>query len=145
MSTVLRTLTANLNSETSAKVQKRVDALMREVKYLNETQNELLLGIQQEGWTNERLEIICELNAFYQIVIGPLASSARERTGVLGEQIPILYGEMLRFDAIRSRKMRSLHKAFMEATSDLPAHIDLMTANQAYDLVKSLRMTLKWQ
>jgi hypothetical protein len=118
---------------------------MREIKYLHEAKNEFLQEIQQEGWNNDRLEVICELNAFYQVIIGPLASSARERTGVLGEEIPILYGELLRFDAKRSRRIRSLHQAFMDATSDLPAHIELLTANHAYDMITSLRMALKWR
>lgn len=145
MSTVLRTLTAGLNSDFISKIQSRVDALMREVKYLNESQSELLLEIQQAGWSNDRLEVICELNAFYQMVIGPLASSARERTGALGENIPILYGDKIRFDSNRNRKMRSLHRAFMEAISDLPATSDLMSANQAFDLIKTLRTTLQWR
>ena len=145
MSTVLRTLTAGLNSDFISKIQSRVDALMREVKYLNESRNILLSEIQQAGWSNDRLEVICELNAFYQMVIGPLASSARERTGALGENIPIIYGDKIRFDSDRSRKMRSLHRAFMEAISDLPANGDLMTANQAYDLIKTLQATLQWR
>jgi hypothetical protein len=145
LSTVLRTLTAGLNSDFISKIQSRVDALMREVKYLNESQSELLLEIQQAGWSNDRLEVICELNAFYQMVIGPLASSARERTGALGENIPILYGDKIRFDSNRNRKMRSLHRAFMEAISDLPATSDLMSANQAFDLIKTLRTTLQWR
>ncbi|MEI8356785.1 MAG: hypothetical protein WCG31_11970 [Deltaproteobacteria bacterium] len=145
MSTVLRTLTAGLNSDFISKIQSRVDALMRDVRYLNESRNELLLEIQQAGWSNDRLEVICELNAFYQMVIGPLASSARERTGALGENIPILYGDKIRFDSNRNRKMRSLHRAFMEAISDLPATSDLMSANQAYDLIKTLRTKLQWR
>lgn len=144
MSTVLKTLTTGLDSDFISKIQSRVDALMREVKYLNESRNDLLSEIQQAGWSNDRLEVICELNAFYQMVIGPLASSARERTGSLGEDIPILYGDKIRFDTVRNRKMRALHRAFMEAISDLPAPSDLLSANQAYDLIKILRMTLQW-
>lgn len=145
MSTVLRTLTAGMNSDFVSKIQSRVDALMREVKYLNESRSDLFTDIQQAGWSNDRLEVICELNAFYQMVIGPLASSARERTGALGENIPILYGEKIRFDSDRSRKMRSLYRAFMEATSDIPATSELMAANQAYDLINTLRTALQWR
>lgn len=116
---------------------------MREVKYLNESKNEILLELQQAGWSNNRLEVICELNAFYQMVIGPLASSARERTGALGENIPILYGDKICFNSDRNKKMRSLHRAFMEAISDLPATSDLMSANKAYDLIKTLQAALQ--
>lgn len=120
----------------------RVEALMRGLKYLQENDDKRLSEIKQFGWSLERLEIICILNAFYQIVLGPLASSARERKGVLGEETPIIYGELIRFDAERNRGIRAVHKAFSEIILGLPGQLNLITANHADDLVYILNKAL---
>ena len=142
MSDALKTLTTGLDSDLRKKIQVRVDALMREIKYLKENDDTRLSELEIKGWNSERLEIICVLNAFYQLILGPLASSAREKTGVLGEEIPILYGELLRFDTDRNRKIRSAHQAFTEIISGLPGQLNLLTASHASDVVFALNKAL---
>jgi len=58
--------------------------MLRELRFLKARQDRFLAVIQSAGWTDERLEVLCGLNFFYQLVLGPLASSARERFGILG-------------------------------------------------------------
>lgn len=142
MSEALKSLTAELDRDLKNQIQMRVEALMRGIKYLQETDDKRLLEIKQFGWSLERLEIICILNAFYQIVLGPLASSARERTGALGEEIPILYGELIRFDADRNRGIRAVHKAFSDIILGLPGQLNLITASHADDIVFLLNKAL---
>ena len=83
-------------------------------RVLSEIQNRQLLIVREGGWTQEQLEVLCVLcvlNSFYQIVLGPLASSAREHTGQLGSEIPVLHGSML-FDAQRARDISSGRRHF---------------------------------
>lgn len=142
MSETLKILTSGLDRDLRGKILARVDALMRGVKYMQETNNELISKLERQGWNLNRLETICALNAFYQIVLGPLSSSARERTGALGEDIPILYGELIRFDTARSRKIRAAHMAFTEIIAGLPGQTSLITASHADDLVYLLNKAL---
>jgi len=142
LSDILKLLTSELDRDLRNQIKRRVDALERGIKYMQETNNERLAALQRQGWSIDRIEVICALNAFYQSVLGPLASSARERVGVLGEEIPILYGDLIRFDADRNSKIRSAHKAFADIISGLPGGLQLITANHASDIVYSLDKAL---
>jgi len=142
MPTVLRSLTKDLDREMRVAVNTRVTAIEREFNYLRETQNARYTAVAREGWGGNRLSAIAALNAFYQLVIGPLASSARERTGVLGDEIPILYGELIRFDGPHARQIRAAYRAFLTSLSDLPVALDLLTANRAEDIVFRLYTAL---
>jgi hypothetical protein len=136
MSTVYDTLIKRLDPALRVTIQRRTDAMMRQIDYLRENGNTELIFIQTRGWTKPRLEILCSLNSFYQIVIGPLASSARRETRIgLGQKIPIKYGEEIVFDASRSREIRAVHSAFLALvqTTNLPNKF--LHANHADDLI----------
>ena len=91
---VLDTLTKRLDGRIRKRIRDRVDAMMREIDFLEEIEDPHLRFIQSKGWTKTRLNALCSLNSFYQIVAGPFASSARGRTKIgIGEKIPIKYGE----------------------------------------------------
>jgi hypothetical protein len=56
----------------------------------------------------------------------------------LGNDIPILYGELLKFDRQHARQIMRAYNAFMQAISTLPLSLDLLTANRAQDIVFTL-------
>jgi len=131
---VTSVLVRNLDRELRAHVLARRDAMLREMRLMTEREDASLSRLRVAGWNDERLEVLCGLNSFYQLVLGPLASSARERFGILGRETTILYGETLRFDADRSLRLRSAHRAFMEALAEIPDAIGIVTAPHFSDL-----------
>lgn len=135
MDRVTSILVDQLDRELRIQILRRREAMLRELRFLEEREDPSLLSIRRSDWTNERLEVLCGLNAFYQLVLGPLASSSRDRFGELGREIPIQYGELLRFDAERSRRLRRAHMAFMVAIGDVPDVQGLLTAPQFRDMV----------
>lgn len=134
MSSILTILTKKIDTEIRAQMFSRVETMIRQLKYLRETENSSLLSILSKGWTLERLEIICELNSFYQILLAPLASSARERTGAFGDDTVILYGT-LRFGKERAAKIRAAYRSFFNSVNKVGVTDRLLTANQASDIV----------
>lgn len=128
-------LVKNLDRELRSQIVRRREAMLREKTFLEERGDTRLLFVRDLGWTDERLEVLCGLNSFYQLVLGPLASSARERFGILGREVPILYGESLRFDEERGSRLRSAHMAFFAAFADLPDAAGLLAAPHFGDLL----------
>ena len=136
-------LVKNLDRELRTHVVGRREAMLREKRFLSEREDASLSSVRSFGWTDERLEVLCGLNSFYQLVLGPLASSARERFGILGREIPILYGETLRFDAERGSRLRSAHRAFVAAVADIPDAMGVLTAPHFSDLVFRLARNIQ--
>jgi hypothetical protein len=133
---VLDILTKRIDGQIRERIRDRVAAMMRQIDYLEETENPDLKFLQSKGWTKTRLNALCALNSFYQTVIGPLASSARGRTKIgLGQKIPIKYGEEITFDAARSTQMHSLHAAFLQFASSTGLPNRFLYANRADDLI----------
>jgi hypothetical protein len=143
MDPVTPILVAELDSDLRLRILRRKEAMLRQLRHLRETENAELILLVGRGWSMDRLEVICGLNSFYQIVLGPLASSAREREGVLGNEVPILYGDSLRFDREHALMVRRLHTAFMNAVRDLPVAPSMLTAPHASDLVFRLAAAVR--
>jgi hypothetical protein len=128
---------SGLDRELRAKILSRRENMLRELRFLREQRDEMLATVVAAGWSENRLSALCGLNAFYQLVIGPLASSAKDRFGILGMEMPILHGET-RFDHERTARLRAAHMAFMAALTDVPKAHRIMTAPHLSDLVYRL-------
>lgn len=100
MNPVLSILSKRLDYSTREDLQKRFEALMRGIKFEADRQSLYWLKVINRGWNYERLEILCCLNVFYQIILGPLASSSRggNQFGLITEH-PISYGRKLKIDS----------------------------------------------
>lgn len=138
MDNVLKTLTRGLDHNLKAQVASRVDVMIRELRYLEERRDDHFLFVQERHWPLAKLELLCVLNSFYQVVLGPLASSARDRSGHALEATPILHGS-IRFDRERAAKIKAAHGAFTRLVRTAGVDQDILAANHSYDLVLSLR------
>ena len=134
MDPVTSILVRNLDRDLRTHVLARREAMLREMRFMAEREDTSLVLLRSAGWSDERFEVLCGLNSFYQLVLGPLASSARERFGILGRETTILYGETLRFDAERSLRLRGAHRAFMDALVEIPDAMGVVTAPHFSDL-----------
>lgn len=112
---------------------------MREIGYLREKTDPNWLAVAELGWSEESLEIACSLNAFYQIVVGPLASSTRHsvKTG-LGSKTPIAYGELITFDQARSRAIEKMHAEFEKLVAKARIEQRVLYANHADDMLAEI-------
>lgn len=142
MSEVLSTLTGELEPEMRIRISERVNTMRRQLQYMLDAEDASITYVQSRGWELQRLIVVCELNSFYQAVLGPLASSARERCGSLGEDLAVLYGS-LRFDKNRARRVRAAHIGFMAIVAELEIPQELLTANHSADMVYQLSNNLR--
>lgn len=131
---VLAALTRHLDVKPRNAVARRHDAMLRELSFLGERENENLAFIRSRNWTDQRLSALFSLNSIYQEVLGPLDASARTGQAGLGSQHPIVHGSM-RFDAAHTARVRSAVEDFFTMVNELGFRRDWMTKNTCGDLV----------
>jgi hypothetical protein len=135
MTRVLGSLGSSVDADTRRRLRERVATLMRGLEFLDQKQSQQMIQVRQRGWTNERLEVVCELVAFYQIVVGPLASAARGRgPSGLGTKTAISYGSDMLFDREFSRASRVMEGDFKRMTFRVGVMKWWLVANDASDL-----------
>jgi hypothetical protein len=131
---VLVALTRHLDPKPRNAVARRHEAMLRELAFLGERENENLVFIRTRNWTDQRLSALFSLNSIYQEVLGPLDASARTGQAGLGSQHPIVHGSM-RFDAAHTARVRSAVEDFFSMVNELGFRRDWMTKNTCGDLV----------
>lgn len=131
---VFKALTKPLDYRPRIAVERRYKAMVRELVYLQERQNEHLVFLRKREWSDERLRVLFALNCLYQEVIGPLDASTRTSNVSLGWQHPISYGQM-RFDRGHSYVVRRATEDFFTMVSKLGFLRGWMTKNTCGDLV----------
>lgn len=114
---------------------RRVATLMSNARYLRETRAEYLAAVARQGWSMQRLETVFALSAFYLLVLGPLASSARGRGETMWRGVPIQYGDLIVFDDERARKVRAAQASFSAIAARVPGGLETVSANQAADII----------
>lgn len=135
-------LTEKLDLDLRRLVHRRVEAMEREARYLDETADSYLRVVMNSGWTLERLSVLCVLNSFYQFVLGPLASSSHSGNQAMDSGVVIRHGS-IRFDANRSRNLRAAYKAFVSSIDGVPDARSLLTAPHFRDLVFKLARAIE--
>lgn len=144
MDEILEILSRGLDWEVRRRLDMRRSAMVRQIEYLRSQQNEMLFFLEVRQFTVDRLNTICSLNTFYQIVLAPLASSARLKPPLgLGERVPITYGETIRFDAQRARNIRATHRAFLQLTRRFGIPENVLTASDAYEMVSRMMSRIR--
>ena len=144
MHRVLKALVTKLDRETRLSIGARADGLMRGVRYEAEKQSRNYTEASAAGWSMERIEVICCLNAFYQIVLGPLTAATRNELSVgLVRNIPIWYGEKVRVSNEEAMLLKACHNKFTAIMQELG--IDFWCLQSAYsnDLLYKLAHPLR--
>ena len=136
MHEILKVLSSDLEAKTKQIIQRRVDSLMRGVKFEKERNSPHILEARKNGWNIEKIEIICCLNAFYQIVLGPLASPSRSKTstGLLTEH-DIKYGKKVHLNSADIDIIGRCHDSFVNTIKKLGIDFWCLQANHAQDLI----------
>ncbi len=66
MDPVTPVLIGELDPDLRLQILRRKEAMLRELRYLRESENAELILLVGRGWSMDRLEVICGLNSFYQ-------------------------------------------------------------------------------
>lgn len=124
-------------------IDKRVSAFKRQLEYIKTKDNLHLIKLYSNNWNDEMLKVVFVLNSFYQFVLGPLDSSARSSTeNGLGSEIPISYGNSIKFNASRSKKINKAVESFNNIILKLEIDSFVMGLNSANDIVFNLAKEL---
>lgn len=128
-----------LDRETRTSVITRSEGLMRGVRYEAEAQSRTYRAAADAGWTVERVDILCDLNAFYQVVLGPLAAASRGdlRVGLVRD-IPVAYGKQVRLTGADAELLRECHNQFSLVTQRMGIDFWCLQAAHAQDLLYKL-------
>lgn len=136
MSQILQVLAKDLQPDTRRRLAKRTNTLMRGIRFLKQREEQNLSFVNQAGWTMECLEVVCDLAAFHQIVIGPLASSANnDSKSGLGSSIGIAYGVEMQFDHRSAGEFSAMNKTFLYMASRHGISKWWLVANDANDMI----------
>jgi hypothetical protein len=134
---MLESLTAILDPELRLLIDRRVDAMLRQIAYLRTQDNSP--RVVWNRWSLEQLQAICILNSFYQLVLAPLASpNATHPSSGLVHSVPVRYGSGLRFDAQTARQTAAARREFLHVTSRLGVPLPALRAAQADELLFAL-------
>lgn len=124
-------------------IEKRVSAFNSQLEYIKTQNNTHLTKLYSVRWNDEMLRVVFVLNSFYQLVLGPLASSARISSPCgLGREVPIIYGSSISFNTSRNRKINKAVEIFDAIIRE--AYIDhhVMGLNSANDIIYKLSKDL---
>lgn len=144
MHPVLNVLVGKMEREVKEQCERRYEALVRQYNYLVEKQNEHLMLTYKKGWFSQRYKVLFALNSFFQIVLGPLASSSRGVSEIgIGSRIPISYGAAIKFDDSRNRLINKAYLDFGALIHDSGIDewwLNLIQANDiVYQVAKRIR------
>jgi hypothetical protein len=144
MHSVLLALVGMMERDIKDQCDRRYQALVWQYRYLVETQNEHLIFTYSQGWFSERYKVLFALNSFFQIVIGPLASSSRGVSEVgVGSSIPINYGASIKFDEARNHSINKVYSDFINLVNEFGIDEWWLNLNQANDITYQIAKKLR--
>lgn len=118
-------------------VGKRVDAMVRELEFLGQREDRRLAILRSVGWEDDHLHVIFLLNSFYQRVLGPEKSAAREGPKGLGASIPVHHGSTV-FDRRSAQQVRAAELSFNDMNQKLNVNVHWLYANTCGDLLYAM-------
>jgi len=141
---LMRVLEAGLDYPTRRVFEGRTRKMLNDVGFLVQCEHEKTLIVIREGWTPDAIGAVCVLSVFYQVVLGPIASSARSCTGCgVGVAIPIRYGGLELFDSGRAARVNEMHDTFMRMVGKLNIGRFWLEKSSADDLIFQMACDLE--
>ncbi len=135
MPTVAQILSSQMDPHVREVIERRTGFMVRRLKYLQQQNDRRLADVERAGWTVRRLEVVCWLNSFFQIVVSPLAASAVPGFPLdLGGATPITHGSIT-FDSERRATIGFMDHAFFAACVASGINRPMLTAHRADDLI----------
>jgi len=109
---ILSLLLAPLNPLAKQGVGRRVDAMIRELAFMDKKGDDNLGFIRERRWSDERLRVLFILNSVYQLVLGPQEAACHTTPQVLGGSVPIVHGTFVVDKSFRGRTSSAVSEFF---------------------------------
>jgi len=139
MHKLLYILTEGLESKTKQLIQRRYEALMSGVLFEQKRNSANFRTALDGGWSIGKIEILCCLNSFYQIVLGPVASiSAGGSENCILNEHSIKFGNVLTITNVDAASAHDCHQDFKRLVGELRINYWCLLANHAQDLLYHL-------
>lgn len=140
---ILDILIQYLEWEVRKQALNRYTAFERQLTYMKEQNDHRSSDIYKKGWNENKLKSIFAFNSFYQIVLGPLSSSALRvsKTGI-GGKIPLTYGNSIRFDNDRNNEINQTYDDFMSIMHKSGINVWLLNLSSVNDIVYNIHKDL---
>lgn len=136
---LFKILSKGLDAETRTAIAQRAEKFMRDIRYEMSIQSPVFRSASEAGWSLSQLDAISVLNAFYQIVLGPLAAASRPNLQVgLVREIPVAYGAKVRVTEASAAQIRACHDVFMAIVEGLELDLWCMQSAHANDMLYKL-------
>ena len=136
---LFKILAKGLDAETRTAIAQRAEKFMRDIRYEMSIQSPVFRSASEAGWLLGQLDMISVLNAFYQIVLGPLAAASRSNLQVgLVREIPVAYGAKVRVTEASAAQIRECHAIFMAIVQGLDLDLWCMQSAHANDMLYKL-------
>lgn len=140
---LINILSKGLEFSTKQSLNARVENLMRQIRYEEKEQTNEFRKAKKNGWDLKKLEMLCCLNSFYQLVLGPLSSVSKSKSSSnFIKDHPIAYGN-IRLTIQESEKLALCHTAFMEIITKLDIDFWWLSVNHGHDLLYKLANSQK--
>lgn len=120
----------------------RCGYLDSQLSYFREKEDQRLLVAGRGGWTMRRLRVVLALNAFYQIVLAPLASSARPTENSFVSRIDVVYGASFVSDAQWRADINRAYDAFTTLVAQFGIRDRFLTPQRVEDILYRINRTL---
>jgi hypothetical protein len=135
MNQVLSILTEGMPADTRENFTKRAQILVKQLHYFSGKSDPKILRAKKAGWSVARLEVVMVLNAFYQTVLAPLASSARPDGHTFFRDIDLVYGDSLLVDRAWRANVREADGAFLQLVFELEIQKSFLIAQRTEDVL----------
>ena len=111
---------------------------MRGIEYRNRTDSPYLKMAMRKGWSLKKIEVVCALNAFYQVILGPLSSPTfaelKDNSLIYNS---IKYGSIV-VTKEEISQINDCHIAFYRIINELDIDFWALQANHYDDLIYCL-------
>lgn len=139
---VLVPLTSHLHYKPKAQVQRRYEAMGRELAYMQQMERSELPMLSKNGWSEQRLHVLFALNSFYQCYLAPLHASASRNASSVGRNVAIVHGS-LNFDKRHAREVNDAADDLFSIARSLGIEGVWLALNTCNDVIYQLANRLR--
>ena len=135
MHDLMSVLTKELDHKTKLLMSRRMDLMLSQIKHLRVTDENKFKMLSEKKWDFKRIETICILNSFYQLVLAPLESLLINTRVNLGNVIPINYGMATTFDKNSKTNIDDMVRFFYEIIDSAGIRKKWLESRHASDMI----------
>lgn len=115
-------------------VMQRFEAMERELGFRWQQSEGDAVFLRRLGYTAEHLRVLCALNSFYQIVIGPLSAASRKWRASDFDLLTIRHGQ-LAVGPVEAAQLRDMVTRFERIFGEVEMPVRFGAANTTGDLI----------